>query len=141
MNSVAQSYTGSKIPNLGQWTNSFVWKCLLHYSEERKSSCKDYKAQVGDYTGDTHHVLVEVVHYHPGQTRVTPVAMHKQQLLEVAESGNGKVTGHDSLGGKNGISVFTNNCHCPQRCSFEDSVLWVCSIQDLNDPLLCSNSS
>lgn len=67
------------------------------------------------YTGDTHHVLVEVVHYHPGQARVTPVAMHKQQLLEVAEPGNGKVAGHDGLGGKNGdISFHTRPSLAPK---------------------------
>lgn len=48
----------------------------------------------------THHVLVEVVHHHPGQPRVAPVAVHEQQLLEVPEVGDGEVAGHDSLWGQ-----------------------------------------
>lgn len=49
----------------------------------------------------THHVLVEVVHHHPGQPGVAPVAMHQQQLLEVSEAGDGEVAGHDGLRGQN----------------------------------------
>lgn len=49
----------------------------------------------------THQVLVEVVHHHPGQPRVAPVAMHQQQLLEVSEVGDGEVAGHDGLWGRN----------------------------------------
>lgn len=80
-----------------------------------QSSCKDRKARVEGYTGDTHHVLVEVVHYHPGQARVTPVAVHEQQLPEVAEPGNGKVAGHDGLGGKNGdVSFHTRPSLAPK---------------------------
>lgn len=55
------------------------------------------KLCAGGYHRATHHILVEVVHHHPGQARVTPVAMYKQQLLEVFEAGDGKVTGHNSL--------------------------------------------
>lgn len=90
-----------------------------------QSSCKDRKAWVKGYTGDTHHVLVEVVDYHPGQARVTPVAVHKQQLLEVAESGNGKVTGHDGLGGKYGnISFHTQPLLAPEDSSLEDNAFF-----------------
>lgn len=44
-----------------------------------------------------HHVLVEVVHHHPGQPGVAPVSVHEQQLLEVPEVGDGEVAGHDGL--------------------------------------------
>lgn len=53
----------------------------------------------------THHVLVEVVHHHPGQPRVAPVAVHEQQLLEVTEAGDGKVAGHDGLRGRTETSA------------------------------------
>lgn len=80
---------------------------------------------MGSYTGDTHHVLVEVIHYHPGQARVTPVAVHKQQLLEVAEAGNGKVTGHDSLTGKSRDTGFQlTTIAAPQRSSLADSAFF-----------------
>lgn len=76
-------------------------KYFIQYSEETEllQGLYDLCSHPG-YTGVTHHVLIEVIHYHPGQARVTPVAMHKQELLEVAEAGNGEVTGHDSLRGE-----------------------------------------
>lgn len=55
---------------------------------------------------DTHHIFVEVVHHHPGQARVTPVAVHEQQLLEVPEAGDGEVAGHDGLGGQSRHESF-----------------------------------
>ena len=65
---------------------------------------------VGGCSRATYHVLVEVVYHHPGQACVTPVAMHKQQLLEVSEAGDGKVAGHDSLRGRADISASIHGC-------------------------------
>lgn len=55
-------------------TDFLVQKCFIQYLEETEL----LQGCMGSYTGDTHHILVEVIHYHSGQARVTPVAMHKQ---------------------------------------------------------------
>lgn len=62
----------------------------------------------------THHVLVEVVYHHPGQPGVAPVAMHQQQLLEMSEAGDGKVTGHDGLRGQNRDSASIIAARAPR---------------------------
>lgn len=72
--------------------------CLMW---EQLDPGKDSPGPGGRLPWATHHVLVEVVHHHPGQPGVAPVAMHQQQLLEVSEAGDGEVTGHDGLRGQN----------------------------------------
>lgn len=47
---------------------------------------------------NSYHILVDEVEDHVGETRVTPVAVHKQQLPQVFKPGDSKVTGHHSLG-------------------------------------------
>jgi len=47
---------------------------------------------------NSHHVLVEEVQDHVGQTRAGPVAVDQQQLPQVFKPGDGKVTRHDGLG-------------------------------------------
>lgn len=114
MNSDAQSCTASETPNPGQpaW---FPRTEILHpvFWGDRVLARTLWSP---GYTGDTHHILIEVIYYHPGQARVTPVAMHKQELLEVAEAGNGEVTGHDSLRGKSrGISFQFTTISAPKE--------------------------
>lgn len=46
----------------------------------------------------SHHILVDEIEDHVSKTGVTPVAMNQQQLTEVFKPGNGKITGHHSLG-------------------------------------------
>lgn len=46
---------------------------------------------------ETHHVLVEEVEDHVGQTVVTPVSVDQHQLPQVFEPGDGEVAGHDGL--------------------------------------------
>lgn len=57
----------------------------------------DYVDSLSRLMEDSHHILVDEVEDHVCQARVTPVAVNQQQLTEVFEPGDGKVTGHDGL--------------------------------------------
>ena len=46
----------------------------------------------------SYHILVDEIEDHVCKTRVAQVAVDQQQLTEVFKPGDGKVTGHHSLG-------------------------------------------
>lgn len=77
---------------------------LTQHNQKHKSSffkkLHSYRHDCPKWYQDrtSYHILVDEVEHHVGETRVTPVAVDKQQLPEVFKPGDGKVTGHHRLG-------------------------------------------
>lgn len=64
------------------------------------------------------------------------MSVHKQQLLEVSEVGDGKVAGHDGLRGQSRHISFQSLLPVHQRGSPEGAPpFWVHSREGLKDPL------
>lgn len=50
-----------------------------------------------DGSDDTHHILIEEVNDHVGQSSVAPVPVNQEQLFQVLEARYGKIARHDRL--------------------------------------------
>ena len=58
---------------------------------------------------NSYNVLVEKVQHHVGKSRVTPVSMDQEKLLQVFEPGHVEITGQHSLHGSSSrLDQFNN---------------------------------
>ena len=68
--------------------------------------------QTGPLEGDTHCILLEEVEDHVGQPGVAPMSVDQQQLLQVLETREGEVAGHDSLAEEEGKEEVSGEKTC-----------------------------